>query len=495
VSGPLKIINFIMSILFFNTHCSTINNSVSSCFKDKIYKDDHDLVVPIGSQTGGLPASATKKFNEVFHNTTIEISPVFQHLKTLLNAPTSQFFTSNGFAPPKLTYNGILFRPLTEIADTVQLISPASGTVYSAGQTIAVQVTGSSKIQRLLLVTGNQSMFPEFAASALQNHTFNYKIPKVAIGRVYLAAIGTNSLDRLTADSAFIEVTAPVGVTLDSLRISNNNYLKVYKGDSIPLAITGYYTDTLRNISDLPGISFAIEDVNVKASTFAPNYIIGVNVGFDKFVTTYQGKTDTCYIEVLEEIAKLANPGGVLPVKLSSFNGKLVNNSVQLQWVTAQEFNNSYFDIERSFDGINFEKIGQVNSKGSGNFISNYNFTDRGYANGINYYRLKQVDKDGKYTYSLLVLIRAKKNNQPQIIIYPNPATRNIVVNVAEGLHKEWVLNMYSAVGQLVYSQKIPANQNNENINLPAISSGIYTINIITGTGEKVYKGKLQIQK
>jgi pimeloyl-ACP methyl ester carboxylesterase len=475
--------------IYQGTTCNALD-LLHNCLKDKIYKDDNDMNVPVESQKGGLPPSAITKFDNIMHTATLGSPLVYNRIKELLYAPeTSPWFTTAGFNPPTLTYTGNRQSPSPE---TVQVVSPASGTIYSAGQTIPVQLTGSTNIQRLLLASGNPSLVTDFADTALQNYTFNYKIPRQAIGRVYLVAIGYDNLGRSTSDTAFIDVTVPAGVTLDSLRIAGKNNLKVFKGDSIALAIKGYYSDTLRNLSNLSGITYTIEDVNVKASTVAPNYIIGVNVGFDKFVATYQGKTDTGYIEIVEKIVDLG--GGVIPVTLSSFTGKLVNNSVQLLWVTAQEFNSSHFEIERSFDGARFEKIGQLTSNGYSNLPRNYGFTDLAFRSGVNYYRLKQVDKDGQYSYSAIVLIRIRKDNQQQVLIYPNPANRRIVVNVAEGLHKEWVLNLYTTIGQLVYTQIIPANQNNESITLPPVAPGIYSITIATTTGEKVYNGKLMVQ-
>ncbi len=85
----------------------------------------------------------------------------------------------------------------------------------------------------------------------------------------------------------------------------------------------------------------------------------------------------------------------VNPVSFISFSGKKSANGISLNWATASEQNNDYFELSRSADGNNFVTVGRVNSKGSTSEVSNYTLMDRTPASGINYYQLKQVDKDG----------------------------------------------------------------------------------------------------
>lgn len=84
-----------------------------------------------------------------------------------------------------------------------------------------------------------------------------------------------------------------------------------------------------------------------------------------------------------------------LPVSLSSFNGKASNNGVDLSWTTASELNNNYFEVLRSENGKDYASIGVINGNGTTQELRNYNYTDVNPFNGVNYYQLKQVDKDG----------------------------------------------------------------------------------------------------
>jgi uncharacterized delta-60 repeat protein len=114
------------------------------------------------------------------------------------------------------------------------------------------------------------------------------------------------------------------------------------------------------------------------------------------------------------------NSEGTVPIKLLFFKAVKHNKSVLLNWQTATENNNAYFAIERSNNGnSNFKEIGRVNSKGTSTQLQQYSFEDFSPLNGGNYYRLKQVDKDGHTIYTKTVLVDFSKIIS--IKLYPNP--------------------------------------------------------------------------
>jgi hypothetical protein len=109
----------------------------------------------------------------------------------------------------------------------------------------------------------------------------------------------------------------------------------------------------------------------------------------------------------------------VLPVTLVNFNGSATRNGVNLVWQTSTELNNHHFEVERAFDGRNFEKIGKVLSKNTVFSLNQYSFQDRNTIGKSAYYRLKQIDNDGRSTLSQVVQI--KTNAQNIVSVYPNP--------------------------------------------------------------------------
>jgi hypothetical protein len=114
--------------------------------------------------------------------------------------------------------------------------------------------------------------------------------------------------------------------------------------------------------------------------------------------------------------------GGPLPVKLTSFTGRLQNdNQVTLDWSSALEFENSKYEVERSADGKYFEKVGTLTGAGSTSNISRYTFNDRLPGSGAYFYRLKQIDFDGIFEYSKVVYVNSKKGAGVITKIFPNP--------------------------------------------------------------------------
>ena len=116
----------------------------------------------------------------------------------------------------------------------------------------------------------------------------------------------------------------------------------------------------------------------------------------------------------------------ITPVNLSTFSGKLIENKVELNWQTLTELNNKSFEIERSTDGKTFSNIGIVTAKKT-NSANDYYFIDSR-PNYLNHYRLKQIDNDGKYSYSRIFFVKVSVANPLQIV--SNPAKNTLSINI-----------------------------------------------------------------
>ncbi|AKD05511.1 hypothetical protein PKOR_04225 [Pontibacter korlensis] len=111
-----------------------------------------------------------------------------------------------------------------------------------------------------------------------------------------------------------------------------------------------------------------------------------------------------------------------LPVELASFDGKVTQSGIQLEWVTASEENNSKFEVEHSADGTTFEQIGKVDGHGNSSITIEYDYLDSYPLPGLNYYRLRQVDFDGRYEFSNVISVNAPERAQSlQVTLSPNP--------------------------------------------------------------------------
>lgn len=118
-----------------------------------------------------------------------------------------------------------------------------------------------------------------------------------------------------------------------------------------------------------------------------------------------------------------------LPVELLFFRGAPKASDVLLEWATASEQNNDFFEVQRSVDGREFEVLGKVAGAGTHTGLLAYEFTDRSPRPGVNYYRLRQVDFDGAFEYSSVVSIKAT-GKEGGMALYPNPAGEYVEVSL-----------------------------------------------------------------
>jgi hypothetical protein len=115
-----------------------------------------------------------------------------------------------------------------------------------------------------------------------------------------------------------------------------------------------------------------------------------------------------------------------LSIELTAFNAIANNNVVNLFWTTLNETNNDYFTVERSKNAINFETVTNVSGGGTINKETHYTSTDEIPFYGVSYYRLKQTDFDGSFTYSNLVAVKVMKDINFQTM--PNPVVEQLTV-------------------------------------------------------------------
>jgi hypothetical protein len=171
-----------------------------------------------------------------------------------------------------------------------------------------------------------------------------------------------------------------------------------------------------------------------------------------------------------------------LPVSLISFAATKSNNKAHLSWSTSSEKGSSHFIVERSIDASAFTEIAYVKSKGSSYARIDYSATDlHPDLTRINYYRLKQVDNDGRYEYSDLKSIRwndqADADGGDGLSVYPNPAADKIVLTSKNKLHGAYDIRIYTMEGSQV--KNIPSMETTggeAEIMLSGLQHGMYFI-------------------
>jgi Secretion system C-terminal sorting domain len=267
----------------------------------------------------------------------------------------------------------------------------------------------------------------EETANAVSDFGFRVRVTRSATGvweiftGISMSAITNNGGDPASSD--------PIGINF-----SQGSAQEI--GTPVPITGTGYFG------------FYAINNAN-------PGQLTGAQ--FDQFF--YQA-------------------AGLLPVRFTSFDVIKDDARARLNWKVADEKNVDGYQVERSANGVQFSNLGYVKANGG----PNYNFTDEKILPGANFYRVKNVDIDGKFAYTHIVSINGKKGQF--IRIFPVPARTDLYIQ-----HHETVsgaeLNITSMEGRIVRVIKVPPNATQTIIDLSTMNSGVYFATYDAGDGNK----------
>lgn len=165
--------------------------------------------------------------------------------------------------------------------------------------------------------------------------------------------------------------------------------------------------------------------------------------------------------------------GGALPVELVDFSARLVDEGTQLDWRTASEQNNEGFYIERrTATGAHWTEMGFVPGHGTTTETNDYFFLDEKPLPGLNYYRLRQVDFDGRLQYSNIVKLEVEvKGSHP--VLFPNPAGTTVQMQFPQEF-EDGQLDVFDVAGRLVLSKDLEAGNQSVQLNMAHLAAGTY---------------------
>jgi hypothetical protein len=173
-----------------------------------------------------------------------------------------------------------------------------------------------------------------------------------------------------------------------------------------------------------------------------------------------------------------------LPVDLLSFSGTCSdNNSVYLKWSTSVEINSSYFTIEKSMDGQNFNWLANINAIGNSTLRQDYSYVDVKGIPGSTYYRLSETDKNGsEKIFNIITINGCNQEDKETINVYPSD-DGNIIVNVYSLFNQTIPFTVYDLTGRLVYTDELIAAQGKNSfiVNL-TLATAIYVVKVQTNT-------------
>jgi hypothetical protein len=197
-------------------------------------------------------------------------------------------------------------------------------------------------------------------------------------------------------------------------------------------------------------------------------------------------------------IGTLNNTASPLPIELLDFNAKICGRNVCSDWFTASETDNDYFTVERSQDGLNFEIAEIVNGAGNSTNVRHYHSVDHTPYESTSYYRLKQTDFNGAYTYSGVKTVNFSEaeNNDLSFNVFPNPNDgTGISLTIDGGDNEEVLVVVYDATGRESYSKVIITEDAKELYAIDPsgkLQPGIY---LVTATSKQsVYNKKMVVR-
>jgi len=233
---------------------------------------------------------------------------------------------------------------------------------------------------------------------------------------------------------------------------------------------------------DRDGDGFADNDVTPLTGTLAGQIftITGVNFQNGDFFTV--GSTN------------LATP---LPIQLISFSAQADKSVVRTAWATATEKNNAFFTLERSFDGQEFEEVARMDGAGDSQSRLDYRYVDLNPHQALSYYRLKQTDFDGAFTYSEVRSVLVDPLQSTELVVYPNPTkANNFTIRYAATEEGEAVIELFSSTGQRLYQEtqiEMRKGFNEWAVNpINFLLPGIYLVRV--KTKDKVISTKLAVE-
>jgi hypothetical protein len=286
-------------------------------------------------------------------------------------------------------------------------------------------------------------------------------------------------------------------LSVTAMDIDGNSSLPLYEADKLDLGVGGTHSFlsvaqqiavtqsgsafTGTNIGGVEhtGVDTSAKEVmltvrNLQVESFI--YKAGANSAFGSPITRQKG----IYFKSFNYAV-----GGPLPVKYLSFTGNAVNKSVVLNWVTLQEINNNYFEIERSFTRKEFTSVGIALNGFENGTKKEYAFKDNSALledKEVVYYRLKQFDNDGKFSYSTILVVRLKSISKVDMQVSPNPFTERLTVRFTATENTVVDVRIVNSAGQAIINKKATISKGYNNIQIEGLShltSGTYTASVM----------------
>lgn len=371
-----------------------------------------------------------------------------------------------------------------------------SGTAITSNPdvvSLTYQATGSLAAEGVYRVATNSQQKPEWHASA--DHTGN------ADGRMLVINGQSGSFYQKVINRAtgFAEGTYSV-----SLWVINANTLGTCGSSALlpVITINAEYMDASGDWQAFPGAPYTAAPVAqsatpawVNVGTYFNLPSMGLFVPTQVRITIGENVSGGCGNDFAADDFKLAQcpEGGPTPVTFVDVTARQKGAGVNIDWNTSQEINNDYFEVEKSSNGNSgWQTVAHVAGAGNSQVEHHYNAFDANPLSGINYYRVKQVDKDGKASYSKTVSLRVE-NSGSRVSVLANPFRNSLQVQFS-GVAQQVNARLIDITGKQVAREtwNVPGGESTQQFsNISNLQKGIYILSVQNKNGELLFNGKV----
>jgi hypothetical protein len=180
----------------------------------------------------------------------------------------------------------------------------------------------------------------------------------------------------------------------------------------------------------------------------------------------------------------ISSPSGLnaLPIELMDFSAKKAANQVDINWSTVSETNNDFFTVEKSIDGKNWSAISKLEGAMNSNTVLNYQSADNAPVNGMQYYRLKQTDLNGKVSYSAIVAVNYNHVASNKVSLYPNPVKNVLNIQLNTEASEQVTIVLTNAMGQKVMEMNNVSGAS-FTMDVAALENGVYFLEVAQESG------------
>lgn len=348
----------------------------------------------------------------------------------------------------------------------------ASGNIFITGNTSSTNAIATTGSHQTVFGGGDDAFIAKFNSNGVRQWATYYGgnisdggngITTDAIGNIIIVG-STNSTNSIA---------------------TTGSYKATFGGGGYDAFIAKFNTNGVRQWSTYYGGSDRDDGGKIVIDTTGDILIIGHTISTSAIATS--GACQTTHGGGSDAFIAKFNSNGTLPVKLISFNATLANEKVHCAWETASETNNDYFTIEKSKDGNGFEAVGNIKGQGNSNSNIRYSYTDNNPFSGISYYRLKQTDFDGKYTYSEIKKVGLDKELASKISLYYE--NNNPIISISSLVENKVTIELINLNGIKLFTNEQPIIKGENTFGINANTTpGLYLLKVQMENEVKYFK-------